>query len=317
MGNFNATCFLTNLPIERDDPIVGITLWRTHSHTLCSSTALWRPLGGPIFGKYNEAGGVTPEGYEHYHAWLTNQWQIAFDKEIFIRSKYWKLETLDSISTLVVRGDSCGIRPGEIHKQVESCDDEEDADEQDCANPIMSACLAHQWAFDMIAVKVKLKDGPLVGWCCRLDSMSELFEWIDQTKKLPEGVTPPPMPKFRSGEERGALFHARMLSPQAATPRDWWVPGLTGSLMNEDIDDARMPEQPTEEEGQELQAVYRRMYAFHIGLDQTKSLMYHPSRTCGQLGYEEWDATFAEKIAEVARERYENNKSNLKEWGYE
>ena len=61
MGCHYQTCVITNLPIRGGDEVAFIPLVRTgdiQNVGYYSSTALWEPLSTPIFGKYDDYGGL-------------------------------------------------------------------------------------------------------------------------------------------------------------------------------------------------------------------------------------------------------------------
>lgn len=60
MGCYNETCILTNLPIRYKDKVVGIVLERTIAspESYINPDDEWRPIGFPVFGEYNEYGGI-------------------------------------------------------------------------------------------------------------------------------------------------------------------------------------------------------------------------------------------------------------------
>lgn len=62
MGCWNQTCGLTQLPIHAGDEVVLFILHKNEfnndSNSFCYSTDLWKPLFYPVYGKYNDYGGI-------------------------------------------------------------------------------------------------------------------------------------------------------------------------------------------------------------------------------------------------------------------
>ena len=61
MGHFNATCNLSNLPIFEGNKIVVIPLINVDdeaSFNCCYPTDNFAPFAFPVFGEYNEYGGI-------------------------------------------------------------------------------------------------------------------------------------------------------------------------------------------------------------------------------------------------------------------
>lgn len=283
MGVFNSTCFVTNLTIEANDPVVGFFLFRADDDILGDSTDLWRPCGGAVFGEYNYYGAVAPKGHDKYHEWLYEQWGIAFEKGVFIPPEYGSLKNIEDVLTNAPREDCCGIR-----------DARETSSLGKRPTPL-SVGLVHRWAFDLVAEQFPLTcpDSTLVGWIRQIDVAGECIEYAKQLLACSDAEAPPPKPDFLTLEEDTRHFFARMLSPQSAELGDWWDIGLTGKLMREDVDEARLPDLPSADMGLELSAVYRLMYQFHLGLFRTKTLFYHPSR----VGHQHPSEPFHEKLA--------------------
>ena len=77
MGHFNATCNLSNLPIFEGNKIVVIPLINVDdeaSFNCCYPTDNFAPFAFPIFGEYNEYGGIIePETSEANKCFLTSQ----------------------------------------------------------------------------------------------------------------------------------------------------------------------------------------------------------------------------------------------------
>lgn len=63
MGCWNATCYISKLPIWCDEPVVMILVRETYEskqrspHT-CNTTDKYVPFGYPVYGKYDDYGGV-------------------------------------------------------------------------------------------------------------------------------------------------------------------------------------------------------------------------------------------------------------------
>ena len=63
MGCWNTTCYISKLPIHYDEPVVMVLVRETHynmhrsPHT-CYATDKYVPFGYPIYGKYDDYGGI-------------------------------------------------------------------------------------------------------------------------------------------------------------------------------------------------------------------------------------------------------------------
>ena len=63
MGSWNGTCGVTQLSISSGDPIalfllVQVDNEESHSQGFCHPTDIWSPIGPPVFGIYNDYGGI-------------------------------------------------------------------------------------------------------------------------------------------------------------------------------------------------------------------------------------------------------------------